>query len=367
MIEKIGFSTLIFLDLSSMDPRQEAPHKTHSRVTMRDISKKTGFHLSTISLAFQNSSQLPLATIEKIKKTADEMGYRPDPFLKSLNNYRSKKNSVSFKGVIAWMNCFRRPKNCQDWYGEYLAGAKKSAEEKGFSIQEFWYHDPKENRKRWGEILENRGIQGILWSPQENNFSRLKFNWDKFSSVTFGDSLYSPKLHMVSNHQYHTTYLMMRKLRSKGYRRIGYILEKSVNDRLMSQFYGAYLEEREKISKNDQINPLIIPIFKPNLFWNWMKKEKPEVIITNRIDIVDLLKDKNIRIPEDLGVALFSVDSKTKGEFAGVDQQMLATGSVAMDYLASMIYRNERGLPKIPVNILVRGIWSEGRSLATRF
>ena len=50
-----------------------------SRVTIKDIAKKTGFSITTISLALNNkASHIPLETRQIINRAAKEMGYRPN-------------------------------------------------------------------------------------------------------------------------------------------------------------------------------------------------------------------------------------------------------------------------------------------------
>jgi LacI family transcriptional regulator len=67
------------------------------RVTLRDVARKSGFSPSTVSIVL---SEAPLAqnvaekTKEHIRKTAQELGYRPDIFARSLRSRRSNTIGV---------------------------------------------------------------------------------------------------------------------------------------------------------------------------------------------------------------------------------------------------------------------------------
>jgi len=53
-------------------------------VRLRDIADKTGFSTNTVSLALRESSRIPLATRERIRTAALELGYLPNHVAKSL-------------------------------------------------------------------------------------------------------------------------------------------------------------------------------------------------------------------------------------------------------------------------------------------
>jgi hypothetical protein len=48
--------------------------------------------------------------------------------------------------------------------------------------------------------------------------------------------------------------------------------------------------------------------------------------------------------------------------FAGRDETGFLTGVVAVDFLVGMIHRGERGVPKVPYEVLIEGSWGDGHS-----
>jgi LacI family transcriptional regulator len=71
--------------------------KSTTRTTLRDVARKSGFSASTVSIVL---SEAPLSryvaaqTKERIRKTAQALGYRPDVFARSLRSRRSNTVGV---------------------------------------------------------------------------------------------------------------------------------------------------------------------------------------------------------------------------------------------------------------------------------
>lgn len=78
-----GYTTLSFV--------KEAVKMEHKPVTIRDVAKKAGVSISTVSRAFNNYSDINSETREKILKISEELGYVPNIVARSLvssKNYR---------------------------------------------------------------------------------------------------------------------------------------------------------------------------------------------------------------------------------------------------------------------------------------
>ncbi len=59
--------------------------KEKKQVTISDIAKATGYSKTAVSFAFNSPSRISAEACEKIRKTAEEMGYLPDPMARSLS------------------------------------------------------------------------------------------------------------------------------------------------------------------------------------------------------------------------------------------------------------------------------------------
>ena len=76
------------------------------RVTLSDVAKKAGVHVTTVSLALRNHPRLPETTRQRIQAMAEAMGYRPDPLLRALVAYRGnnieRRNTPTLAYVTNW-------------------------------------------------------------------------------------------------------------------------------------------------------------------------------------------------------------------------------------------------------------------------
>jgi hypothetical protein len=122
------------------------------------------------------------------------------------------------------------------------------------------------------------------------------------------------------------------------------------------------VEEKSRIPiyKADEANPASAL----SGIGRWIKKHKPDAILTDIQIMVDLVKKCGYRVPEDIGVAAMSI--LDGGADAGIDQQPEEIGRVGLLVLASLINDNARGVPPIFREILVEGSWVDGSSMPPR-
>src|SRR5580704_13704221 len=67
-------------------------------ITIKDVAEKSGLSATTVSLVLNNaplSQHIPPVTKARIKQAAQELGYRPNIFARSLRNQRSHTIGVT--------------------------------------------------------------------------------------------------------------------------------------------------------------------------------------------------------------------------------------------------------------------------------
>jgi len=57
-------------------------------VTLADVARKAGVHRATVSLSLRNHPRIPVATRERIRAIASELGYRINPLVSALMQSR---------------------------------------------------------------------------------------------------------------------------------------------------------------------------------------------------------------------------------------------------------------------------------------
>lgn len=60
-----------------------------ARPTISDVARRAGVSKTAVSFAFNNPSRLATETVERIRTTAEELGYSPDPVARSMSTKRT--------------------------------------------------------------------------------------------------------------------------------------------------------------------------------------------------------------------------------------------------------------------------------------
>lgn len=329
-------------------------------VTLRDIAEEAGVHYSTVSLALNNHPRIPLTTRQRIQEIANRLGYQPDPMLASLSHYR-RKTGKRTRTVMAWINC-APDKNYHDdrpVFAAYWKGASERAESLGFHLERFWLGEPRMTARRLDNILEARGIEALLIPPQAKAHSSLSIRWDRYFSISFGYTLEHPVLTLVTCDHAAAISLLLQKLSSLNYRRIGFHLHQELDERLHHQYEAEfYIANRYKMPQR-LVPPLIYSVHSESDFAAWIQEVRPDVVVSGISKVSNWLKNLGMRIPEDIGFALTHLQSPDSVE-AGIHQNDEEVGRTAVDQLAHLIHSQQRGIPDPSKRILVDIKWSPG-------
>jgi len=335
------------------------------KITLRDIAKVAGVSHVTVSLALRNHPSIPEKTRNRVKEVAKEMEYEPDAMLAALNAYRHKNDKVRFHAVLAWINAIpdRMAMFGSRGPGLYYKGAQQRALELGYALEEFWIHEPGLTLKRLGQVLRSRQIQGILLPPLQRIGPVIDLPWEWFSVVKFGFS-HQQSFHLVANTQYRTARAIVRNLYSLGYRKIGFVSSDDSDERTDMNFSAGIWAECTAL----RLRPMLLQNLKQedaphdrHKIRSWVRKVKPDALIDFDGSITFHLREMGIRMPQDIAVAVLDHDP-AHPEFAGMDQNPIQTGRVAVEQVVGLIQRNERGIPEFPLSTFVESVWLDGPS-----
>ncbi len=334
---------------------------------MRDIAKLAKLSIGTVSLALRKHSSIPASTREKIEEIARQIEYRPDPALSALMVYRRGAKPSGYQGTIAWINTHLRPEFSHGGppYSLYFQGAQERCAELGYRLEEFRLIDLDMNFERLSKILYFRNIQGLILLPQNRpqaHISSLSFAWERFSAIALGFTLARPQLHVVTNAQYRSARLAVRKLRSLGYRRIGCINSENLNKGTDSNFLGGFLVEQCRFPTEDHIPIFTMSKDRDTLpeCRKWCDLHQPDAIFD--LSLWATYSRRLLESAPHLKFGIASIDQENLSELAGIRQNSYLIGQVAVDEVVALILSNKRGIPEIPRRILVEGSWVDGPS-----
>lgn len=337
------------------------------RPTQKDIADRLGIHRSTVSLAFKNHPAVAEKTKQRVLKAAAALGYAPDPMLGALAAYRHRQRQASFRGILAWL-VNGRPgfdwKNNQH-YGKYYAGAEERARHHGYQVDVMDLSTNGMNPARLGAIMRARNISGILVCPLPQDQRELIFPWDAFSHVTFGHSLASPRLHMVTAAHSYAVRRCMLLLKERGFRRIALAIAGGDDSRVDNAYLSAYLAQEFLTKQSVPVPPFLGGYdtwSKGGAMEQWLLDHRPDAIVTNNFRILPILRSFGLQVPKDITVLCASMPAPDPN-LAGIVEDSFHIGEVAVDFLVGMIQHGIRGIPPQPQRILVEGLWHQGSSL----
>lgn len=348
------------------------------RTTMADIARRAGVHVTTVSLALRNHPRLPLATRERIQALAAEMNYRPDPAIASLVAYRhaiAHRSAPQPLGyVTGWDTQWGwRERGAHDAFYE---GAKARALQLGFELQHFWLRAPEMTDKRMVQILDTRGINGLIFASHSAQLCRpLDFDWSIFSAVQIDYLPAQPVLHRVSNDQRGIVQLAMRRTAALGYRRIGLVIPRWWDDGVQYAWSAGYFADREAITGLEPVpvlrypwpddslhHPPAEPGIPADALASWWREHRPDVILSHGPLVMEALEALGLRVPEDVAFVDLML-TRTDGAHAGVRHNSRRVGELAVEILSGQLQHHVFGVPPLPTVTLVEGTWFDGASL----
>lgn len=332
------------------------------RITVRDVAAAAGVHFTTVSMALRNHPRLPVETRNRIRKIADQLGYRPDPMLTALNAYRDSKRQPGYQATIGWINNWPERKQLLSirQFREYFEGATARAQELGYVIEEFWLQEPGMTPEKLHRILAARNIDTLLIAPQP--FPTCpKLNFLKFSAVVFGYSLQPSTLHVITSHHTHSMNLIMRRVFELGYRRVGLIFAANDDEKAENVCQDGMALATWRWPEMTVVKPLLKQDATDEDLSTWLETERPDAVISHN-SIADRLRAIGYRFPKDVGFVSIDLKSDEK-VLSGIYQNDDTIGRMAVDLVVAMLHRGERGLPKVPVRTLVESVWMPGKTL----
>jgi DNA-binding LacI/PurR family transcriptional regulator len=294
------------------------------------------------------------------------MGYHPNAMATALAQRRSATRKHPITSTIAWINFWEPSTKLREHleFDAYWKGAYEAAEEYGYRLEEFAGPLNTAFLKKLDGIFRNRGISAILLPPQQHETRVESFPWEKYYAVRFGSSVQYPPLHLVTAYQSINAALALQQITSCGYKRVGYIMNRDLRGAQWLHVAG-YLAQQFGLDPANRLTPFKIdPSADAAVIAElkaWIRREKPDAIISDMSNASDYIRRAGYRIPEDLGMAALSqLDGRAD---CGINQNSLEIGRQAIRQLVSLIHIGERGVPAIPRHTLIPGVWVQGTML----
>lgn len=144
-------------------------------VTIKDVARKLNVSVSTVSRAFNDKYDIRTETKELILKTAEEMGYRPNPIARKLIQQRSLNI-----GIIV-------PEFVNSFFPEVIIGAQEVLLKKGYQVLIMQSNESWETELKNVETMVDNMVDGLIisLSCENQNIENYKKLIDSEMPIVF--------------------------------------------------------------------------------------------------------------------------------------------------------------------------------------
>ena len=329
---------------------------------MKHVALAAGVSVMTVSLALRRAPSIPVATRERVLAAAARLGYRRNPLVSALMaGLRGRNERGREAHVLAYAESFPPNANPQfvDSLRRFREGAAAGAARHGYRLEVFRLGAGGLSEARLERVLQARGIRGVVFAPMPRPGTPLKQAWADHAVAAVGFSLANPALHRAVNHQIHSIRLALDALLGLGYRRIGLVISRSHDARVEHRWLSSVLLTRHEHRDTGASFPLLFEDkIGPRLLAAWLKKERPEVVVTTEPQVAPLLRR---RAPAGSRIGFAHLDLTAElPDCSGIDQNNERVGAAAVDLVVEQLHGNDFGLPENPKTVLIEGRWVPG-------
>lgn len=342
--------------------------KNPQSVSLADIARAAGVSKACVSYALQNRPGAGKATKERVLRVAEKLGYVPDPRVASwLAMVRGAGSRDSLP--IAWLNTTKSQPTWRKfkYLSPYIEGAQARTAALGYRLEEIWTEQPGMTMRRVAQILDSRGIEGVIVTYPARH---LRLNWDRVAAVSLEGALLAPHLHHVGTDRFYNLLLALKVVKRAGYRRIGICLDDNVDRYSGRSLRAAAHYFHDTLPKAQSVRPLFYstggagprrPTIRKQV-QAWLRRERPDVVVAGAGLVLEIIEAAGYRVPRDIGVVHLATDDDVS-DWAGIDSNKRAIGAAAAETVISLMQRRQFGLPQTTLNTVVRGFWHPGRTL----
>ena len=334
------------------------------RPTIRSLAAEAGVSPATVSFALRNSREVSRPTRDRLQRLAAARGYRPDPQVAKLTHHlRTRALARATTNICGLTQRWPGPQRGPTDYLERLRAAMQArAESLGYTF-DVLNLDDYPTRALLQRVLISRGIEGLVLLPRrEPGDLSGRLDWSAFSTVAATSSVLAPQFHCVTPNHFDNMIHACQQLTRAGFHRIGLAMSKEGDVRVNHRWAGG-IAWQNQFGGTHPVIPLIDDRPGPNLdattLANWLVREQPDAVVFETLDLA--VVDYALRIlrarrrPK-----VVTMNWPNSAADYGIDQRAERIGTVAIEMLAAMIVRGEKGVPPLPNTMMIDGQWMPG-------
>ena len=328
-------------------------------VSIKDVAAYVGLSVGTVSMALNNSEKIADKTKSIVKKAAEELGFKKNPFARSLST-----QSSGMVGCIV-------PDLTNNFYGEMIAHLQADLAELGYGLVVGCSNESSRLENKLIEQFLDKGVDGIISVPVsevEPDLTEIKKLIQRDYPIVFISSYYReiPRYTVMCDLK-DGMYKLAKNMFEQGHRNFVII---TGNKKLVpsgERVDGLMKAVKEFDIKVDDSN--FIEADKVTFIGGYSaindiyNEKKPDLVLAINdimaMGIISSLKSQKVRIPEDVSVTGFddiAIAAFQETPLTTVSQSLNQMSKRAVKLLLDRINKEsqEYGVDRVPAEVVLR-------------
>lgn len=313
--------------------------KKGHQVTMKEIAKKLGVSVSTVSRAMKDSPELHPDTKKRIVEMAKSMNYQYNLLAQSLRISRSK-----VLGVIV-------PELTSHFFSSNISGIQDTAYKRGYNIMICQSNESFEQEKANIKTLVSSQVDGLLisLSRETKTYEHLQDIYDRgIPFIMFDRVTEEIPVSKITVDDAHGAYLVVKHLLEQGCRKIAYF--SGPEDLYISKKRKeGYLEALAEYGIGEKDSKVYFTDLTPEMNRKVTLEmlesgDLPDAIFAMidpvAVDVMIVLKEKGIKIPDQIALAGFTnnpTSAVVEPSLTTVSQPGYEMGQLAANHLLDQL------------------------------
>ncbi|HOQ08061.1 MAG TPA: LacI family DNA-binding transcriptional regulator [Clostridiales bacterium] len=310
--------------------------------TIKDVAKRAGVSVATVSRVINGSSRVSPATAKKVRTAVAELNYRPNLLGRNLRKTRSERVLVLIPNIA------------NPFYAEIVKGVEDVASQHGYSIMLCNTDSDPEREKRYVKMLKSRLADGAILMASEmtgEELTELSLEIPIVQCCEYKAGL--PITHVSINNEM-AAYKAVKHLIGLGHKKIAFI---GARNQFLSSLRRkeGYLRALEEAGIDFDPACCAYGDYSYESGFRIMKQllkldPRPTAVFCvsdmMAIGAIRSAMEENLLVPEDLAVCGFDnihFSSMFKPAITTVSQPMYDLGCMAMEALINIIEGKKEG------------------------
>lgn len=331
-------------------------------VSMKDIAKRCGVSVATVSKALNNSTDISAARKLEIQQEAEKMGYYPNSSARALKTKRTYNLGILFVDEAGGGLT-------HDYFSHVLDSFKRTAESRGYDIT-FSSENIGNRKLNYYQHCKYRGFDGVVIACIDFYEPEILELIHSELPVVLIDHIFDNRIAILSDNVAGMKDLLTH-IYKQGHRKISYIHGKdsSVTRQRLSSFYRT-AEELELVIPDEYVREAAYhdTLAAKEITSELLRLSNPPTCILYQDDVSSLggisaIREKNLKIPEDISVAGYdgaTIAKIIEPKLTTISQDTKMIGKLAAEKLINLI---ENPRSTLVEQVLVKGKLLIGNSV----